>query len=454
MEVQGISAYRQVHSFLCIVLGALLASAPITARGENQNGHSTRRADFDDFKMDVEVISSSRVLIGYKVAADADPVTQVELWYSRDRGQTWHKAPQVDKLQNPITFDAPGDGLYGFYIALRSARASMPPPKSRDMAHRWVRVDRTVPAVQVLSLSPDDRFDLNREIHIRWVAEDDSFSGRPVSLHYRTGETRSFQPIADSLATDGSYRWTVPEDVSGRVEVKVSATDQAENRGHYVADWLRIEDGKVVHVRGAIVKKTEGGSISQAPFRSAVTTIHSEPDAGRDRVSDRAAIEAKKQYDIGVRHRLRGEYAVAVARYRDALRYDPELVAARNDLAELLLLQNKVEDAEKEFQRILAANPDHRSALKGLAFGQAKRRQYRSAHNTLQKLLSLEPKDAEVWLNFGDVCLFMGDRSLARDAWMKASNLESASAEIKKRARKRLGIYRSNRLAIDSPVEW
>lgn len=440
-----VSAQRWIVSRAAAVFGLSMAMLPMAAKGQEK---------------DVQSISSSRVLIDYKVAKGAEPVTRVELWYSRDRGETWQRAKSYDKLQNPLTFDASQDGLYAFYVALHNARASMPPPTSAVMAHRWIRVDRTVPMVQVLGVSPDDRFDLNREIHIRWAAKDD-FDSRPVSLHYRTGQTKSFRLIADSLTAEGSYRWTVPNDVTGRIEIKVSARDRANNRGHYVADWLRIEGDRAFRTDGAFVKTGERTIAnrsepenSQARANRAFPSIHSEPDAGGDRISDRAAIEAKKQYDLGGWHRQRGEYGVAIARYRDALRYDPEFVEARSELAGVLLLQNKVEHAEKEFRHILDMLPEHLPALRGMAFVQAKQRKYRSAHDTLQKLLSVVPNDAEAWLHFGDVCMFMGDRSLAREAWTKSRDLETASPRIKRRAGRRLEIYGAKRLVVDSTTEW
>ena len=169
--------------------------------------------------------------------------------------------------------------------------------------------------------------------------------------------------------------------------------------------------------------------------------IHDEPDAGRVEERSIAARDAKRLYDLATWERLRGEHAVALLRYREALRRYPSFLAARNDLAGLLVLQGELEEAKTEFRLVLDQDSTHRPALKGLALVQARRREYRSAHQTLQKLLLLDPQDAESWLNFGDVCMFMGDRSAARDAWAKARELAAELPGLRERAGGRLEIY-------------
>jgi Flp pilus assembly protein TadD len=137
---------------------------------------------------------------------------------------------------------------------------------------------------------------------------------------------------------------------------------------------------------------------------------------------------------------------VAALRYREALKLKPDLLEAHQDLGGLLCLQGSHEAAEREFQAILEKAPRHRPALKSLALVQATRRNYRSAQQTLQKLLLLDSEDAEAWLHFGDVTMFMGDRQGAREAWVRAASLENASAEVKERAAKRLAIYKAQPL--------
>ena len=406
------------------------------------------------FENRVQTVTSSRVLIGYEVLPGRDPVTKVELWFTQDRGKAWVAAEQVTPEVNPIVFDAPSDGVYGFFLVLHNARASTPMPVSGVAPHRWIRVDRTAPLVQVRSIRADERFDLNRELHIRWLASDDDFADRPVSLHYRTEKTKMFVPIASDLPADGSYRWTVPAEVIGKLEIKIAATDRAGHRGRHVTDGVRVAGDRVVG--GAHVKEADKTAGRREPRAAAGpeqeqavvvepvlrgVPIHDEPDAGRVEELSVAASDAKRLYDLATWERLRGEHEVALLRYREALRRYPSFLAARNDMAGLLVLRGGLEEAEKEFRLVLDQDSKHRPALKGLALVQARRREYRSAHETLQKLLLLDPLDAESWLNFGDVCMFMGDRSAAREAWAKARELAAELPGLSERAGGRLEIY-------------
>ena len=443
--------------FVALALGVLLTSS---AMGD-ERALSGKDADMRDrFNGGVRSIASARVVIGYKVASDGDSLTGTALWYTRDRGRAWKKANLKDAVQNPIIFDTPEDGLYGFFLVLSNAAGSTPEPRTGDTPHRWVRVDRDAPFVQILNVTPDARFDLNREIHVRWSVRDAGLSDRPVSLHYRTEQTKTYRLIADSLAAESSRRWTVPKEASGRLEIKASAFDRAGNRGESVVDWYRIEGDTVVRTESRHANDDElsmaeisdnpaSSDISQAGAEVRPSGIHHEPDAGQFQIGDGGAKEAARLYDLGTWHRLRGEHDVSIARYREALKQRPDFHAARNDLAGVLYLQGDLEQAEAEYRRVLESEPKHRSALKGLALVQAKQRNYRSAQQTLDKLLLVDPNDAEAWLHFGDVCMFMADRRAARDAWTKANGLESSSPEIAKRAAKRLEIYRLDRLIVD-----
>lgn len=406
----------------------------------------------------VESVRSCRVLVAFQTLPGRDPVTQADLWYTQDRGATWHEALTKNQPTSPLAHTVPTDGLYGYFLVLHNARASSPAPSPGTAAHTWVRVDCTLPVVQILALTPDPRFDLNREILIRWMAQDDNCGDRPVSLHYRSEQTPRYELIARDVASAGTHRWTVPEEAAGRLDIKVTAADRAGNRGIYVADWLQIVEGRVRSVRNDESKRAieaaqsldESSPVASSPdlgtgslVDETASTIHSEPDAGEKTLRQGAAKAAKKQYDLGTWHRLRGERDVAVERYRDALRYYPGYVAARNDLAGLLLLRGDVTEARAEFQRLLETDPRHCPALKGLALVQAKQRDYRSAFETLQKVLLIEPDDAETWLNYGDVCMFLGDRPAARDAWTHAREMKDAPEAVANRALKRLEIYRS-----------
>lgn len=144
---------------------------------------------------------------------------------------------------------------------------------------------------------------------------------------------------------------------------------------------------------------------------------------------------------------------MAMVRFREALKLDPGLIGARNDLAGLLFLRGQHDAAAQEFKRVLTVDPKHVPALKSLALVQATSRNYQSALESLNKLLLIDETDAEGWLYLGDVTMFRGDRLAAREFWAKSRDLKSASDETRERANRRLAIYRGDRLVVGRSAE-
>ncbi len=421
---------------------------------------------------EVESVASSRILFWLDTSSGSGPITGVDLWYcvvpaqdgaaprSGPAGRNWlldqgryggGDSPSAG-IDGPIVFDAESDGFYGFYIVLRNAAGvSAPPPEPETAPQKWVRVDRRAPDVQVLTLRPDAHFQDNRDVHIRWSAQDGNLPNRPVKLHYRSAQTKTYRLIADLLEAGGSYRWTVPESISGRIELKVSAADRAGNTGRYIADRMSVDPQTMQLTMGNAGNRESGDSypgkqsLSNPTARMAdgIGRRYSEPPAAFEVADEQAVRRARKLYDLGTWHRLRGEQAVAILRYQEALKLDPDLLEALNDLGGSLCLQGRHQAAESTFQTLLEKDPRHRAALKSLALVQATRRNYRSSRETLHRLLLLEPEDAEAWMYLGDVTMFMGDRQDARNAWVKATSIEHASDRVKERSAKRLAIYQA-----------
>ncbi len=417
----------------------------------------------------IESLSSDRAEIGWTLRAGQPPITSVELWYTDDGAASWKRASSI----SPAAMDArrafftpPADGVFGLYLVLGNATARTPVPSVGASAHKWVRFDRALPEVKFLTARASPDFDLTREIELRWQVDDASLPDRPVTIHYRAASDGAFQPVEQHQHASGSLRWTVPAGEFDKLTVKITAVDRAGNRGHAsrligltgplaseVQQLPAVSEAPAAHPsvpsrsNQPISTPEESPDISQ-PVALARLAAFTEPDAGESHGDSAAAKEAARLYDLATWHRLRGEYDIAIARYRDALEQVPLLHRARVDLAGVLILLGDHAGAEAEYQRVLDAEPRDRAALKGLALVQARERRYRSAHASMQKLLLLEPEDAEAWLHFGDVCIFIGDRPAAREAWQRAASIEAAGVELRRRAERRLASY-SARLGQD-----
>jgi hypothetical protein len=404
----------------------------------------------------VRFIDSHQVQINFQTAANSAPLKKVTLYVSRDKGATWEQWNGPATIKPPISYDASDDGLFGFYIVLENdAGMSSPPPRSGIAPQQWVRIDTKPPVVQLLALRADPEFAKNREVRIRWRAEDENLQDRPITLHYRTEESKVFVAIAESQPGTSEYRWTIPEGVHGRVEIKITAQDLAGKITEYKTDRLSV-DGAVAQVQAVTLTGDANlmtAASEKSPEQSSIKTVQAgyhEPDADGRPASPQASLEAKKLFEQGTYHRIRGELDLAAIRYEEAVKLDSDYLDAWHDLAGIHLLQGRYAEARKIFSLILNKDPHHRGAMKGLALVQTSEKNYKSARQTLERLLLLTPLDAEAWLYYGDVAMFSGDRIAARDAWSKASTIDKVDSETRRRAQKRLDMYPGHDLALNN----
>lgn len=436
----------------------------------------------------IQFLKTNRIVLNYRAAKGSSEVTHAEAWITSDRAITWKKfSAPFGAPKGKIVIETPGDGLFGVYLILyNNAGPSSPPPEPGTAPQQWVQVDRTAPFVQLLELRPDTGFTQNREVTLRWKSQDDALHDRPVSLFFRTSDGTSFQTIAELQQATSEYRWTVPSTVEGRVTVKAVALDRAGNTGESVVDSLIIPADMVKPMTIAMVDPTPAPQNSppaatpapapaptptpvatpsgprSVPMESVTTPpsnpnnsqialtpeqTYGDPPKARETTEKVPVSEARKRYDLGTMHRQKGENAIAMVKFREALAMDPSLIEARNDLAGLHVLAGQHVAAEQEYRRVLEQEPNYKPALKSLALVQAHRKNYRTAAQTLSRLLTVDPTDAEGWLYLGDVTMFMGDKAAARQHWNKAVNTQTAVAEVKERARKRLTIYRGEAVA-------
>ncbi len=438
---------RPVHSLCAATLACFTLAAIGTGRASAESPQ----------RRDLEVLASPAVSVSFRAAAGSSAVTGVDLWVSSDQGRNWKKHADNASPLRPLVFEAAADGEYGLYLVLRnSAGPSADPPGPGTAPQKSVRLDRQAPLVQILSTRRDPNFSINRDLHLRWTAADDNLLPRPVWLHYRSEETKAWRLIAESLEADGSYRWTVPETLRSRLELKVTAKDLAGNIGRSEIQWQDIGLGAPPEVLTPattdsisrnIPTRPAGDEEVPAPPQRATSTparaapLTKDPPAARALVDPTAEKRAEQLYDMGTWHRVRGEYDLARLRLSEAVRANPNQLNARNDLAGVLLLLRDRAAAEREYLAVLEHNPAHLAALKGLALLQTADKRYETALRTLHRLVEAAPDDAEGWLCLGDVRLFAGNRPSAREAWKKAADLPTASPAVRTKAGKRLEIY-------------
>jgi hypothetical protein len=178
------------------------------------------------------MVGSPRFALQYAVDdAGPDGPALVELWVTRDGGQTWSRQPEDADRRSPYEVDLGGEGTFGMWLVVQSA-ANMgdPPPRPGDRPQLWVEVDSTPPIVRLDPPRVGKDSALGKVL-ITWRVTDPHLGARPVLLSYRADRPDApWTPIGDRLDNTGRYVWTVPPGVPARFHLRIDAVDTLGNR--------------------------------------------------------------------------------------------------------------------------------------------------------------------------------------------------------------------------------
>jgi hypothetical protein len=193
----------------------------------------------------LQIIKDREITLSYTVK-DVGPsgLGSVELWVTPDDGRTWKLAdrpatvnqlPTADpkgaagpvQLSLPVTL--PGEGVYGFYIVVKSkAGLGTPPPQPGTPPRLRVEVDQT-PPVATLSMQPVHR----NTLLLSWEAHDNNLAPNPITLEWAESRGGQWQTIARDLPNlPSSYKWDLPTGAGAlppRVYLRLTVRDVAGN---------------------------------------------------------------------------------------------------------------------------------------------------------------------------------------------------------------------------------
>lgn len=179
-------------------------------------------------------------------------ISRVDLWVTRNDGQTWQKWSEhdgkggavrvaLDAKENPQL-----EGNYGFrLVPVSGAGLSERAPVAGDAPDMRVALDVTPPRITLYDPASDPN--AADTLVIKWEATDRNFGDDPITLEWSDAPTGPWKPIATSgsapvvqatavsapvakrLANTGQYAWRVPAGIPARVYLKASARDAAGN---------------------------------------------------------------------------------------------------------------------------------------------------------------------------------------------------------------------------------
>lgn len=391
------------------------------------------------------LVRSQTIDLEYRANGTGAPV-EVELWYTRDRALTWQLYGTDHDQQSPLEFTAPAEGLYGFFMVVKEGgRVSSPPPAPGEPPQRWAFIDFTPPLVQWIGVEPNDDFANRRSVQLRWTSHDNHLASRPVSLDYQCSVDQQWQVIERELPNNGRYDWTVPATVTAQVTLRLTVRDRG---GHVVerllgpmpvSKWLSAPTSRpAIASAGA----QNGEPTSRPALPIGFLDEKGVPIVGAG-VGSIEKQRAEALYKQGSWHLVRGQYALAAERFREALEADSAMVPAMNDLAGIFYLQKDYNKAIELYDGALKVDRKDPQALRGAALAYVAVRQYPKSRDMLRQLLSANNRDAEALLDLGDVLFMMGDRDEARQNWGRATTVDAKAEEVIRKAKQRLQLYGS-----------
>jgi len=351
------------------------------------------------------------------------PLTDVELWYTLDRGQSWHRYGMDADRVSPFAVSAPAEGLCGLYIiAANESGQSSPPPQSGDQPHQWVLIDYTPPLCQLHEPKRLPADGVPSRVQIRWAVIDDHLDRRPISLSYRGEPDGEWNGIARRLSNAGSYKWQVPDDVSPSIELRLSAVDRAGNRAHCQRKWT---------VRAAKSPEPPAASDTTPVATLDTAVIPTPKPADRRYELDRII----RQAQIAL---AQGNEDKSLDLFHQAVRMDPHDVPTLVQLGGALYALEHLTESEQTYRNVLAEQPGQRDAIIGLARTLVRQRRFEEAERLLDKRVDAAPDDLEAWLHYGDVAVYRGRQVDALQRYRQARSLADRGSDEYERAMQRI----------------
>jgi hypothetical protein len=175
------------------------------------------------------LVNSTRVFLDYRIEkAGPSGVGRIEIWCTRDNGQSWQKLGEDHNRKSPAEATLPGDGTYGLTLVVSNGLGfGAQPPASGDTPDWWIEVDTTRPAAQLTSvrLAPED----GPAVHVGWTSQDRNMGTGPAELSYAVSRQGPWLPIAKNLKADGEFRWVPPSDIGPHAFLRLTVHDLAGN---------------------------------------------------------------------------------------------------------------------------------------------------------------------------------------------------------------------------------
>ncbi len=197
-----------------------------------------------------------------------DP-SEVQLYTSTDRGQTWRLYSKVGPNQGYFLFRAMGDGEFWFCVRTMDRHGTIRPEVNRPELR--VLVDTAPPRLEVRA-----RRGPAGQVITQWDVRDAKIRPENVSIQYRLATDQPWQAVAVNQQNyavreegqTGEVSWW-PNTTSGMVQIRVEVADAAGNPSVYHAqvnlDSLSDTDAAVARAKPEADKRPTASVTSPPP---------------------------------------------------------------------------------------------------------------------------------------------------------------------------------------------
>lgn len=194
-------------------------------------------------------------------------VKAVELWGTKDGGQSWKKWDEDPDKTSPFDIRVDSETTFGFRVVVvgNNGLASKPPERG-DQPDILVTIDTTIPKLTLLQAGYGQGEHAGK-LDIRWTAEDEHLGPRPITLAFSESANGPFTTIASGLPNSGQYYWTIDSRTPRKLFLRIEAQDEAGNVALDQPEEAISLEGLTPRGRIRAISPI-GGSASESAFHS------------------------------------------------------------------------------------------------------------------------------------------------------------------------------------------
>lgn len=148
-------------------------------------------------------------------------------------------------------------------------------------------------------------------------------------------------------------------------------------------------------------------------------------------------------------HEAAGDLDAATTAYRDALRCDPNFEQAVNNLGNVLLRQERADEAIEQFESLAERQPDSAETKYNLANAYVKAARPFDAFKALERALEINPNYSDAHNNLGLLHQQLDDLDLAKKCFNRVLEIDPNHAD----ALSNIGTLHADQLELDEAVE-